>query len=474
MSFSWRFPRKEWARLRWEFPRENWARLTSGKMTLYLSSDANAGFVDCARLIKEMDSKWEWGPDTVHMGIRKGMQEDNRKACWVRGNWRIAGSCWNVECGYVPKEALAFLHHCSPDRVLRLIREWNGIHGVNGDSWDYGIHFFESILRTLATFRKRGGEWLRAISDAALQEFSAEQRKRMRFYLPASINLYAFCQWLPFPMRSDPPGLPDYLLRYRRSKTEYLKLIANGWPRLSDEQRRLSPPKIVNEHWESLCDSFYPQAKSPPLARQALFAGVSPRDYQGIEERWLKSLCVPRAFSYLDVNLEGLTARFLDRDDPIGLFLGHHTNCCQYPGACADSSAWNGQEDPAGGFLVVKNEKGEVLAQSWTWRNEAGVCFDSIESKGLIDEQKGRVSRIYLEVARMLVEAGFKEVRCGPHDKLLDGKISPFGPRCCPMKFVPPRANIAVPRRMMRLKPPFDKKTYSDARWSQWTLAKGE
>ena len=92
----------------------------------------------------------------------------------------------------------------------------------------------------------------------------------------------------------------------------------------------------------------------------------------------------------------------MKRDDPRGPFLGQHTDCCQHVDGPASSSAWHGQEDPKGGFFVVENASGDVVAESWVWlSDDNNLCFDNIEGKGIKAREKA-VTAIYQQAARDL------------------------------------------------------------------------
>lgn len=66
-------------------------------------------------------------------------------------------------------------------------------------------------------------------------------------------------------------------------------------------------------------------------------------------------------------------------DDPRALSIGFESDCCQRLGDAGEWCMEHSMTDPNGRIFVVTNEKGEVVAQSWVWRNKDTLCFDNIE-----------------------------------------------------------------------------------------------
>lgn len=103
--------------------------------------------------------------------------------------------------------------------------------------------------------------------------------------------------------------------------------------------------------------------------------------YSGAEEVYLmgQEVSLPDWANYTD-SYNGMTLRFLQRNDPSGMFLGLDTKCCQHPRDYAASCAYDGFVNPNAAFVVFENINGELLFQSYVWADENdNVCFDSIE-----------------------------------------------------------------------------------------------
>ncbi len=66
-------------------------------------------------------------------------------------------------------------------------------------------------------------------------------------------------------------------------------------------------------------------------------------------------------------------------DDPLAMAIGTLTNCCQEINNCAETCMEHSMVDKNGRVFVVKDEQGNLVAQSWVWRNKDVLCFDNIE-----------------------------------------------------------------------------------------------
>jgi len=83
-----------------------------------------------------------------------------------------------------------------------------------------------------------------------------------------------------------------------------------------------------------------------------------------------------------DIGLEGdWRMETLQANDPVGLVLGRLTNCCQHLHGAGAACAKHGFSSPYGNFMVVRYN-GKIIAQSWIWRRDDLVVFDSVEALG--------------------------------------------------------------------------------------------
>ena len=83
-----------------------------------------------------------------------------------------------------------------------------------------------------------------------------------------------------------------------------------------------------------------------------------------------------------DIDLDGdWKMETLQSNDPIGLVLGRLTNCCQHLHGAGAECAKHGYSSQYGSFVVVRYN-GKIVAQSWVWRRDDRVVFDSVEALG--------------------------------------------------------------------------------------------
>lgn len=66
-------------------------------------------------------------------------------------------------------------------------------------------------------------------------------------------------------------------------------------------------------------------------------------------------------------------------DDPRAMSIGFESDCCQRLGEPAELCMEHSMVDKNGRVFIITNENGEVVAQSWVWRNKDVLCFDNIE-----------------------------------------------------------------------------------------------
>ncbi len=218
------------------------------------------------------------------------------------------------------------------------------------------------------------------------------------------------------PLRSL-PGLDSFLLKNSHQKLPELSQVIGRWDELSEAER--SQP--FDEVLALARSKTYPHMASPEFGAEAVKWGIAQQDYPDLEARFLASQSVPSPFAQLaekSWKSGELSARFLPREDVRGLFLGHHTNCCQHPTGAGASCAYHGQESPRGGFFVLENPKGQIVVQSWAWvSDQGGLVFDNVEGMAA-RSQAADVRAIYQAAADELV-GQFDQVTMGlDHGKL--------------------------------------------------------
>ncbi len=73
------------------------------------------------------------------------------------------------------------------------------------------------------------------------------------------------------------------------------------------------------------------------------------------------------------------TYEILRLDDPLAVAIGTLTDCCQELGNAAETCVEHSMVSKHGRIFVIKDKEGNIVAQSWVWRNKNIVCFDNIE-----------------------------------------------------------------------------------------------
>ncbi len=77
----------------------------------------------------------------------------------------------------------------------------------------------------------------------------------------------------------------------------------------------------------------------------------------------------------------GYTYEMLRLDDPLTLLIGKLTDCCQelHESQSGETSMTHSMLSRDGRVMVVRDEQGRIVAQSWVWRNGSVICYDNIE-----------------------------------------------------------------------------------------------
>lgn len=123
-------------------------------------------------------------------------------------------------------------------------------------------------------------------------------------------------------------------------------------------------------------------------------------------------------------------------DDPRAMSIGFESDCCQRLHEPAEVCMEHSMVDKNGRVFVVTNESGEVVAQSWVWRNKDVLCFDNIEipdkkmwdhgvrrgkeDSGIRNQFTDDILSIYKRAAQELLEADERKYQ----ELLESGKIT--------------------------------------------------
>lgn len=197
---------------------------------------------------------------------------------------------------------------------------------------------------------------------------------------------------------------------------------------VSSVQRQFSDIKAVNSNrvltWE-LAISYVQSNKytsvevgNERVAEISAIAGYSQADFNTLQQ--IYNYGKQRTFSSIP-RIQKKDGKYsyeiLRLDDPLAMAIGTLTDCCQELGDCAEVCMQHSMVDKNGRVFVIKDNQGNIVAQSWVWRNKDVLCFDNIEipdkafaraikenpeigRKGFTDE----VYNIYKQAARDLME----------------------------------------------------------------------
>lgn len=152
------------------------------------------------------------------------------------------------------------------------------------------------------------------------------------------------------------------------------------------------------------------------------------------------------------------TYEMLDLDDPLGLVVGYITRCCFLIDGASKSSLFHSAQSKDGRIFIVR-KNGELIAQSWVWRNGNLVCFDNVEARGNYDWDI--LLETYKKASQNILDISAKDESTKEQIKLVT-----FGggySKISKPKNKVPEDKIQTPR--------VDDRIYCDAKYEQFILA---
>ena len=261
---------------------------------------------------------------------------------------------------------------------------------------------------------------------AYIKTIQNHNKKNPEDALPVHDAVY----WLPEPMNKEAnERFAQFIQKniiYQNAENKdvhrplnELRIIAQNWKavenRISQASENDEIVKLKYNDVLSICTSVkYRDQRNDLFAIEAANRKncVSEAVYHNCEDIYLAGLKVPEPFDSKKEFKDGnYTGRFLSRDDPRTLFFGNYTNCCQHYGGVGHSCAVSTVKHPFSQLFVIEDNKGNIIAGSWTWENTEGkyrdVCFDNIEALGEL-ERRSEINKIYEQVGEYLT----KEENC--------------------------------------------------------------
>lgn len=170
------------------------------------------------------------------------------------------------------------------------------------------------------------------------------------------------------------------------------------------------------------------------VAEISAIAGYSQEDFNTLQE--IYNYGKLRTFSSIpriENKYHGYSYETLRLDDPLAMAIGTLTDCCQELNNCAEVCMEHSMVDKNGRVFIIKDQLGNIVAQSWVWRNKDVLCFDNIEIPDKAfdrairgqqykkrDEFTDEVYNIYKQAAKDLIAADEKAYK----DLLTEKKIT--------------------------------------------------
>ncbi|MBQ6282593.1 MAG: hypothetical protein IJK66_03535, partial [Bacilli bacterium] len=175
----------------------------------------------------------------------------------------------------------------------------------------------------------------------------------------------------------------------------------------------------------------------------AAIQGYSQEDFETLQkiynygkQRVFSSIPRIESNGFVELKTGKYHYEMLRLDDPRAMSIGYESDCCQRLGEPAEMCMQHSMVDKNGRVFVITNELGEVVAQSWVWRNKDVLCFDNIEipdqkmwdhgvprgseDSGIRNEFTDDILDIYKMAAHELIEEDEKEYK----ELLESGKIT--------------------------------------------------
>jgi len=98
----------------------------------------------------------------------------------------------------------------------------------------------------------------------------------------------------------------------------------------------------------------------------------------------------------------GYEYEMLDLVDPVQMNVGDTTHCCFTFGGAAESALMHACTNQDSRIFVIKKD-GEIVAQSWVWRNGNTVCFDDIEIAGVSFKSASKFLQAYEQASKEII-----------------------------------------------------------------------
>lgn len=173
--------------------------------------------------------------------------------------------------------------------------------------------------------------------------------------------------------------------------TTYLSSIQKQFQKIkvANSNRTLTLDLAVSYVQSNKYDNVNPGNEH--LAEISAIAGYNQQDFEKLQE--IYNYGKQRTFSSIPrikKNTGKYSYEMLRLDDPLALAIGTLTDCCQELGNVAEMCMQHSMVDNNGRIFIIRDNEGNIISQSWVWRNKNVLCFDNIE---IPDKVLARISR---------------------------------------------------------------------------------
>lgn len=207
----------------------------------------------------------------------------------------------------------------------------------------------------------------------------------------------------------------EYIENFAKMHNAFNRIINRPTIRPAYEQGRLELKTVLDETQNNYYHHKKGEAELAKRAREAQIEEIYWEDAREVFKitREREETTIPPT----KVIGKRFRGRILRVDDPLQLFVGDITGCCQRFGDVGEGAMLHSALEKNGGVFVIeeideKSKPVKLVAQSWTWRNGDVMCFDNIEVKGdsLTYEEQEEVLRIYREAGEKAIKIDAEEL----------------------------------------------------------------
>lgn len=210
---------------------------------------------------------------------------------------------------------------------------------------------------------------------------------------------------------------PDYV-KYISAIQKQFTLI-----KITNSNRVLTPELAISFVQENKFENV--EIGNEELSKVSSVAGYTQKDFETLQRIYnVGKTRVTSSIPRIEGQLGEYSYEILRLTDPLAVAIGTLTDCCQELGNAAEVCMEHSMVDKHGRVFVIKDQEGNIVAQSWVWRNKDVLCFDNIEipDKAFTRAERSEKSKsrkefteevyqVYKQAAQELIELDEKVYR---------------------------------------------------------------